>query len=96
MPKFTAVPLLPCDSSQLKEFGYDAPSQTLAVRFHGKSGEKTVYTYTGVPEAVHDRMRAADADPEQSVGKFFGEHIKGKEKFPFTKFVETDEEQAPA
>lgn len=92
MPKCT-IPMTPCDSSQLKEFGYDAATQTLAIRFHGKSGEKTVYTYAGVPGELHDRMRQADADPEQSVGKFFGEHIKGRAGlYPFTKIVETDEE----
>lgn len=94
MPKCT-IPLTPCGSSQIREFGYDAANKTLAIRFSGKSGEKTVYTYGNVPPELHDGMRAADADSEQSVGKFFGANIKGKpDQFPFTKLVETEEEVA--
>lgn len=96
MPKCT-IPMLPCDSSQLKEFGYDQAAKTLAIRFKGKSGERFVYTYAGVPQEVASGMRAADADPEQSVGKYFGEHIKGQaDKYPFTKIDELADEEAQA
>ena len=95
MPKCT-IPMSACGSSQLKEFGYDPANRTLAIRFNGKSGEKTVYTYANVPQDLADGLKAADADPEQSVGRYFGEHIKGKEDFPFTKMVETDDEKAAA
>ena len=90
------IPMSACGSSQIKEFGYDPSTQTLAVRFNGKSGEKTVYTYANVPKSIYEEMRRVSADPEQSVGKFFGQNIKGKtENFPFTKIVE-DEDEAVA
>lgn len=97
MPKFTAIPLEPVQSSQLKEVGYDPASKTLAVRFNGRSGERTVYTYANVGPELYDGLRAADKDPEQSVGKYFGLHVKPfKDLYPFTKIVETDEEGQPS
>ena len=85
------IPMSPCGSSQLKEFGYDAATQTLAIRFHSKNGPGSLYTYTGVPPEVYDGMRAADADPELSVGRYFGEHIKPHaEKYPYIKIVEDE------
>ena len=93
-----AIPMQPCSSSQLKEFGYDATTRTLGIRFHQKKGPAVAYTYPNVPPELHERMRAADEDPEQSVGKFFGEHIRsakddeGNPKFPSTKIVEEEAE----
>lgn len=80
MPKCT-IPMTPCESSQLCEFGYDAATKTLAIRFNGRSGEKTVYTYAEVPPEVFAGLQEAE-----SKGKYFGSAIKGQ--FEFTKLVD--------
>jgi hypothetical protein len=91
MPK-CGIAMQPCQSTQIKEFGYDAATKTLAVRFNGKAGEKTVYTYANVEPDLYDRMKESD-----SKGRFLGEHLKGRTKeHPFTKIVETDDEKAEA
>lgn len=96
MPK-CSIPMNGCGSSQIKAFGYDPATKTLAIRFNGKSGERYVYTYTNVPQELHEGLKAADADPDQSVGRFFGEHIKGKaDAYPFTKIDEQAEEEKQA
>lgn len=59
----------PVTSSQIKAVGYDGGAQQLAVEFH-RSG---VYTYNNVPRYVYEGLLAAE-----SVGKFFGAHVKGK------------------
>lgn len=93
MPK-CPIPLSACDSSQIKEAGYDAATKKLAIRFHGKSGERHVYVYDGVPQEHHAGLMEASAHPEKSAGKYFGEHIKGKKDlYPFTKIDELAEEQ---
>lgn len=84
------IPMHACESSQIREFGYDPATKTLAVRFNGKAGARTVYTYAGVEPELFAAMQESD-----SKGRFFGEHLKGKtEQHPFTKIVEDDEEQA--
>lgn len=96
MPK-CKIPLSACESSQLAAFGYDAATKTLAIRFKGKSGERYHYTYAGVPQEHADGLLAADKDPAQSVGKYFGEHIKGKpDLYPHTKVDELAEEDRPS
>lgn len=94
MPK-CSIPLAACSSSQIREFGYDPATKTLAVRFHGKSGERHVYTYAGVPQEHHDALKEADAHPDKSVGKYFNEHLKNKPHYPHTKVDELADE-APA
>ena len=59
-------------SSQIKEFGYDAASNTLAVRF--KSGGE--YHYNGVPQETFDAMHKSS-----SIGSFLHTKIKGKFDF---------------
>jgi hypothetical protein len=60
-------------SKQVKEVGYDPETKTLAVTFnHGKS----VYHYPNVEEKTFKEMIKAE-----SIGKFFGKHIK-----PITNF----------
>jgi hypothetical protein len=61
-----------CESSQVKGYGYDADSKTLAVEF--KSGG--VYHYRGVPLETYGAMQKAE-----SVGKFIGANIKGSFEF---------------
>ena len=38
-----AIELTPVESSQLAAFGWDADSQTLAIRFHGKDGKPGLF-----------------------------------------------------
>lgn len=91
MPK-TTIALLPCTSSQIRAFGYDPKRNVLAIRFTGKSGEKAVYEYANVPLSHFEGLSATAADPEGSVGRYFGEHIKNKaDLYPFTKLVDEDE-----
>jgi len=84
------IPLQPCGSSQLKEFGYDPETRTLAIRFHSKKGAGSLYTYQNVPPEIFEGLKAADAAEDQSVGKFFGANIKSNDAFPFTKIDEEE------
>ncbi len=70
MPKNT-IALTPCESSQIHSHGYDAESKTLAVLFRGG---KKVYHYPNVEPDLAQKFSAAE-----SRGKFFGQHIKGRE-----------------
>ena len=66
-------------SSQIEAVGYDATSETLAIRFKGGS----VYYYSNVSQGIHDDMVKAE-----SVGAFFGKHIKPHaDRYPFKKQV---------
>lgn len=58
-------------SSMIKAYGYDAASQTLAVQF--KNGTK-VAQYRGISADDFAALEAAE-----SVGKHFGQHIRGRE-----------------
>jgi hypothetical protein len=59
-------------STQIKSIGHDGSA--LEVEFSNGA----VYRYPGVPAHIHQQMIGAE-----SVGKFFGKHIKGA--YPFTK-----------
>lgn len=65
------------ESNQIKAIGYDEATQTLAVTF--TRGVGAIYHYSGVDKATFEAFKAAE-----SIGKFFGEHIKN---LPFTKFA---------
>lgn len=58
----------PVTSSQIKAVGYEASTRTLAVQFNSGS----IYHYANVPPTVYDEFVSAE-----SIGKYFGEHIKG-------------------
>lgn len=60
------------DSSQVDQFGYDEPTQTLHVIF--KRGGH--YSYADVPAQKFESMKAAP-----SHGKFLGAEIKPHHKF---------------
>lgn len=53
----------------LEAFGYEASSQTFAVRF----GPSRIYHYKGVPQDVYDKLCNAD-----SVGTSFANLIRGQ------------------
>jgi hypothetical protein len=70
------------DSSQIAEVGYDLPTETLGLRFKAKGhAPATEYHYANVPPQL-----CADLINAESVGKYFGEHIKSNPTaYPYTK-----------
>ena len=75
----SAAPFIAMDSvesNQVAKIGYDAETKTLAVTFTRGTG--AVYHYPNVEQATYDQFMAAE-----SIGKFFGTHIKD---LPFKKF----------
>jgi len=75
------IALFPVASDQLAAAGYDEPSHTLAIQFHGN--ERT-YRYHNVPLGIWDGFQKAE-----NVGKYFAGSIKGK--FGFSR-IEVDGE----
>lgn len=61
----------PVNSSTVVSVGYDRETQTLEVEF--KSG---VYQYFQVPPERHNALVSSE-----SIGRHFGEHIRGKYRF---------------
>lgn len=70
------IVLTPVTSNQVKAIGYDESTKTLAVTFN--RGPGSIYHYPNVEPETH----AAFVNAE-SIGKFFGQHIKA---LPFVKF----------
>ncbi|KVO65025.1 hypothetical protein WJ78_18070 [Burkholderia ubonensis] len=70
----------PVESSQIHSIGYDAETETLAVRFKGRTGEPTsLYHYSKFTQANFDALKTAD-----SIGSHFYRHIKPlPERFPY-------------
>lgn len=67
----------PVESSQLKEIGYDAETQTLEVEF--KSGTGGVYRYANFTQGDWDAFNAAE-----SKGSYFIQNIKkNPAKYPY-------------
>lgn len=78
-----AVPVIAMDaveSSQIHSLGYDAASETLAIRFKNKIGAPTsLYHYATVTQANYDALKGAE-----SIGSHFYKHIKPfSERFPY-------------
>lgn len=65
------IPMKPCESSQIAEYGYDAAAGSLAVLFRGG---KKVYIFGGI-----DAELAAKFTDAESKGRAFGQFIKGRE-----------------
>ncbi|MBT2326070.1 KTSC domain-containing protein [Variovorax paradoxus] len=74
--EYIEIPLQPVESNQVAAIGYDAATKTLAVTF--TRGLGSIYQYPDVQPEVHAAFVGAE-----SIGKFFGEHIKS---LPFKKF----------
>lgn len=73
------IQLEPVSSSQISARGYDAPSQTLRIKF--SSGG--VYDYSNFPEEEFEKFRSAE-----SAGSHFFKHIKSKpDLFPYRKLT---------
>lgn len=79
----------PVESSQIHSIGHDPDTSTLHVRFKGKNGPGSLYTYSGVSPDLHAELIGAE-----NIGQFFGANIKSAKddednlKYPFTKVVE--------
>lgn len=84
--KRPAIALTGVKSSQVKAIGYDAATKTLAVQFNRGTG--AIYHYPGVSQETFDAFRGAE-----SIGSFFGQHIKN---LPFEKFAPDVEPEAKA
>ncbi len=63
---------VPVTSSNIEAIGYDETTETLRIWF--KAG--SVYDYEKVFESTYEDFKMAE-----SVGQYFGQHIKGKYKF---------------
>ena len=74
--EYVPIAMTPVTSSQVEAVGYDASRKTLAVTF--TRGIGSIYHYTDV-----DPKLAADFIGAESIGRFFGQHIK---HLPFRKF----------
>lgn len=70
------IPMTPVTSNQVAAIGYDSLTKTLAVTFTRGAG--AIYHYPNVEPKVH-----ADFIAAESIGKFFGQHIK---PLPFVKY----------
>lgn len=81
-----AIALTPVTSSQVKAIGYDPLTKTLACQFAYGAGH--IYHYPNVEPKTHADFMAAE-----SIGKFFGQHIK---PLPFEKYEAPKEEPATA
>ena len=68
-PKHPTIALSPVKSSQIESIGYDPATKTLACKFSRGAGH--VYHYHDVTPEMHAKFLAAE-----SIGKFFGQHIK--------------------
>lgn len=70
----TTIAMKSVESSNINSIGYDAESQTLAVRFKDKEGGAgKLYRYANVPPEVYAEMSEAE-----SVGRFFAVAVRGK------------------
>lgn len=74
---YAHIPLTAVESNQVAAIGYDAVSGTMAVTFARSPGH--VYHYPNVSPELHQQFLEAD-----SIGSFFGQHIKtlAFDKFP--------------
>ncbi len=72
MPDIEIIPVE--NSSNVAGYGYDLPTNTLAMQFRDKEGNPgPKYFYSEVPMEVYAGMTSAE-----SVGKFFYANVKGK------------------
>lgn len=73
---YTPIPMAPVTSNQVACIGYDPSTKTLACQFTRGPGH--IYHYPNVEPELHAQFVGAE-----SIGTFFGQHIK---PLPFKKF----------
>ncbi|MGS1020292.1 KTSC domain-containing protein [Burkholderia glumae] len=69
------------ESSQIYAIGHDATTNTLAIRFRSfkTNGPTSLYHYANVPAEVFAELASAE-----SIGTYFGQHIKPYDKkYPY-------------
>jgi hypothetical protein len=81
---YAPIPMTPVTSNQIRAIGYDEATKTLAVTF--TRGNGAIYHYPNVEPKVY-----ADFIAAESIGSFFGKHIKA---LPFKKFRAPEEAAA--
>jgi hypothetical protein len=88
---YPEIQLTPVESSQIAAIGYDAASETLAIRFKGKGDAPgSLYHYAYVSPADWAEFRDAP-----SIGSYFYKHIKPRpDRHPYTRIPEAGEEEA--
>jgi KTSC domain len=67
----------PVESSQLVSVGYDPKTSTLEIEFRSGS----TYQYFDVLPETHEALINAKTPEGGSVGRYFGQQIRGKFKF---------------
>lgn len=72
------IELEPVKSSQVVAIGYDAPTQTMRVRFHSGS----TYDYANVPGELHAQIISAP-----SIGHAINSLKKDPKAFPFRRLA---------
>ena len=85
--EYAHIPLTAVESNQVSAIGYDAASGTMAVTFSRGPGH--VYHYPNVSPELHQQFLEAE-----SIGSFFGQHIKtlAFDKFPASVLQPTEKE----
>ena len=92
----TATPVIAMDeveSSQIHSIGYDAASETLAIRFKDRKtgGPQALYHYSNFTPENWEAFRTAE-----SFGSHFGKYIKpNKERFPYVCIEKMPAPEAP-
>lgn len=74
------IAMQPVESSQIHSAGFDPVTGTLALQFKQKNGLSAVYHYPNWTQEKHDAFLGAE-----SLGKHFGQFIKGNPEHPHTK-----------
>lgn len=85
----TQITMDSVESSQIHSIGFDAETQTLAVRFKNKDGAPAgLYHYSNVDAALFAEFSSAE-----SIGSFFYKNIKPhKDKYPYVRIEEQTEQ----
>jgi hypothetical protein len=85
------IALTPVESNQVKAIGYDEATKTLAVTFTRGAG--AIYHYPDVSKETFEAFIGAE-----SIGKFFGQHIKplAFEKFAPEPVIEAEQTEEAA
>jgi hypothetical protein len=86
------------ESSQLVSVGYNAEKQILEIEFKGGG----VYQYFDVPEHIHRELLAGARIVKEggiesaSIGRYFGQNIRGKFKYTKLQPPKPEAESVPA
>jgi len=84
------IALDPVESSQIHAVGFDPATGVLAIQFKNKSGPGNVYHYANFSQSQYNDFVAAE-----SIGKYFGQNIKGNPDHPHQKIEQAADEGEP-